>query len=75
MKKKLDLEEEYANLEAELPEQDYPEPVDNLSTMYCAHCGARMTRVEWEEYEDSCEECVWNDTSGLIDDDPEAEIE
>ena len=47
---------------------EYPEPVDNLSTHVCDSCGARLTVPEFEEYESFCEDCMYQDTSGLIDD-------
>ena len=49
-------------------EDEYLEPVDNLSSHVCDSCGARLTVPEFEEYESFCEDCMYQDTSGLIDD-------
>lgn len=73
MKKK---EEEYTALEKELilhddPFPPQPELVDSLSAFNCSACGVRLTVNEWQEYEDTCEECMHEQTSGLIDDEGE----
>lgn len=47
---------------------------DQLSSHCCSQCGARMTKSEYEEFEGECGECVYEDTAGLIDDDPEQEL-
>lgn len=47
---------------------------DSLSTFYCGTCGKRLTLDEYEECEDTCNECLWDETSGLIDDDTEKSL-
>ena len=48
---------------------------DNLSKAYCDVCGARLTVNEYEEWESFCEECMFEETSGLIDDVVEEELD
>lgn len=58
-----------------LDEDDkYMENYEGYSTHNCSICGARMTVEEFEEFEGECEACVWDDTSGLIDDNTEEEL-
>lgn len=74
--KEEELEKEYAELEKALEwEEEHQEPIDNLSQHSCSACGARLTKAEWEEYEDTCTQCMWEDTSGIIDDNPEEELD
>lgn len=61
-------------------EQEYPvleedETSDRLSSETCVICGARLTKDEHEEYEDECDECIWERTSGLITDNPNLEFD
>ena len=73
MKKK---EIEYNNLESSYLNMDNQEEIiyDNLSEAQCVCCGVRLTKSEWHEFEDACEECTWENTSGIIDDIPEDEV-
>lgn len=68
-------EEEYINIEKDLllhnPDPNPPEVVDNLSAFNCTSCGVRLTVNEWQEFEDTCEECMYEQTSGIIDDEGE----
>jgi hypothetical protein len=50
--------------EEELEDKEY----DNLSVHNCSHCGVRLRKDEFEDYEDTCTDCIYNDTAGLIDD-------
>lgn len=56
-------------------DEDINQTYDNLSLKYCAGCGARMTKDEEEEFEDRCHQCVWEETSGLIDDNPYSPVD
>ena len=47
---------------------------NSISECSCEICGNRMTTEEAEKFESICEECAWNDTSGLIDDEEEKEL-
>lgn len=74
----MNKEKEYTNVEKDLEEivEEYEEQeYDNLSTHNCSHCGARLTVQEWEEMEDECSECAWTNTSGIIDDNVDEELE
>lgn len=68
------LEEEYKKYEKELQELDsetedkFHAEHDSLSSAICDCCGKRLSVDEWEEWESMCEECMWEATSGLIDD-------
>lgn len=70
------LEEEYNKYEKELQDLDSEteEKFDNLSSAICDCCGKRLSIDEWEEFESLCEECMWEATSGLIDDQTEEEL-
>ena len=57
-------------------EQEYPVleedvPSDRLSSETCVICGTRLTKDEHEEFEDECMDCVYERTSGIIDDNGE----
>ena len=67
-KKEEELEKLYKEIEAELPEDSPPEPVDSISQFNCTQCGNRLSTTEYQDFEDTCEECVFADTSGLVDD-------
>ena len=71
-------EKEYTDIEATLGNLDNAEDdsylPDSLSPAICSCCGNRLSVDEWEEFEDTCEECMWNETSGLIDDNTEDEL-
>lgn len=56
-------------------EDEENETYDNLSSESCDSCGARLTKEEFEEFEDTCAECVFIQTNGLIDDVPAEELE
>lgn len=73
----MNKEEEYIKIEKELEELDSTEEqkFDNLSSAICDCCGARLSINEWEEFESFCEECIWESTSGLIDDTIEEEVQ
>lgn len=55
-------------------EIEVEEKHDNLSEHYCGSCGVRLRVDEYEDFEDTCTECAWEQTSGLIDDSPESEL-
>lgn len=64
-----DLEKDYEELEKLLQEELNPnEVIDNLSDLNCIQCGARLTKLEAEDFQDECESCVFIDTAGTIDD-------
>lgn len=65
--KKNKLEEEYKQLESELEEPTSNEVIDNLSEFCCSQCGAKLTKQEWYDFEDTCSECLYLDTAGLSD--------
>ena len=67
-KKEEELDKLYTEIESELPESDPVETVDSISQFNCVQCGTRLSVVEWQDFEDTCEECMFADTSGLIDD-------
>ena len=48
---------------------------DNLSTHTCDTCGARLTVQEFELNEDTCEDCMWEQTSGLSEFPDDEEID
>jgi len=71
----MSLEDEYNKLEKELEEDEkYWDRIDSLSDKSCDHCGARLTVDEWEEYEDTCTDCIWEQCQGIIDDEPTEEL-
>lgn len=49
--------------------------VQYQDTRYCEVCGNILSQQEIEFYEATCEECVYEQTAGLIHDYPEAELE
>lgn len=51
-----------------------PADWDNISQQQCSQCGARLKVDEYQEFEDVCGECVYDNTSGLIDDNIEQEL-
>lgn len=69
-------EKEYNQLEKDLEEDNESEDVchDSLSPAVCDCCGKRLLMDEWEEFESMCEECTWENTSGILDDNPEEEM-
>ena len=62
--KVIDLEEE----------QDKPALITPEITR-CVNCNAFLTSKDKEFYTDLCEGCAWDETGGLIDDDPEQELD
>lgn len=54
---------------------DENETYDNLSSHSCISCGARLTKAEHEEFEDQCHDCIWAETYGIIDDNPNEEVD
>jgi hypothetical protein len=71
-------------LEELMNQQDYAEDkdfdyweerdtCDRYSIHNCSHCGARLTIDEWEEFEDTCEECLFSQVP-MLDDDVEKEL-
>lgn len=67
-----DLEKEYEELEKLLQEElNSDEVVDSLSDRNCIQCGARLTKLEVEDFTDTCGDCIFVDTAGTIDDDGE----
>lgn len=69
-----DKEKEYKELEEHLEEMEEDILPDSISSCSCELCGARMTTEEVEAFDTICEECAWDTTSGLIDDDEEREL-
>ena len=66
----MTIEKEYIKIERALEELDNTEEeevFDNLSSVDCNCCGNRLSVDEWQEFEDMCEECMFESTSGLID--------
>lgn len=41
----------------------------------CSICGRLLTVDEFEEFEDECFDCVFEQSSGLISDEPETELD
>ena len=66
--KTIDLDaEEYGLLTEEecfIPPEEYR----------CACCNCFLTQKETDLYGDLCEDCAWEETGGLIDDNPEEEL-
>lgn len=65
-----DKEREYKELEAEVTEDitDFFEEevdYDNLSNHYCDSCGNRLLKEEYEEFEDTCSDCMYEMIPGL----------
>ena len=81
MLKNRRIEKEYLKEANEEILRDLPdlEPaIDNMSHIACYKCGNRLTVSEEEENTDTCEDCLYDDTSGLsdlMDDIPEDEEE
>lgn len=67
-------DKEYRELEKQLEDKEEEILPDSISNCNCEMCGNRMTTEEVEAFETTCEECTWNDTSGLIDDEEEREL-
>ena len=71
-KEYLDLEKDLEfNFEEETDESRF----DNLSDHNCTCCGNRLLKEEYEEFEDTCSDCMFEMTGGIIDDNPEEELE
>jgi len=69
-----DKEKEYEQLEKDLEELAEDILPDSISEHNCEECGTRLYTREEEQFSGLCEECAWNQTSGLIDDDEEEEL-
>lgn len=69
-----DKEKEYKDLEEQLEEIEEDILPNSISNSSCELCGARMTINEVDAFDTMCEECAWESTSGLIDDDEEKEL-
>jgi hypothetical protein len=61
-------EEAMINIEDSYEEQEGEEKYDNLSTHHCSQCGARLRKDEFEDFEDECTDCIYENTAGLVDD-------
>jgi hypothetical protein len=46
-----------------------------MTSHRCSVCGALLTQDEYEEFEDECFDCVFEETSGIIEDSPYRELD
>jgi hypothetical protein len=69
----MSLEDKKDEVEILERDEEY-EYFENYSSCYCSKCGTRMEIREWEEFEDTCEGCIWEDTQGIITDDPYSKL-
>jgi len=53
------------HLEQEAEGYDDPRSYDNLSQHQCLSCGVRMSVSEYEQCEDTCDECLHTQLAGL----------
>lgn len=57
-----------------IEEQEVEKVYDNVSQVNCDSCGARLTVDEWQDNESVCTDCLWEQTSGIVTDNPEDEL-
>lgn len=67
-------EEEKLPVPEEDNESDDSESYDSLNSNSCNICGRRLLNDEWEEFEDMCSDCAYDETSGIITDSPEKDL-